>query len=109
MLQGENVAIDDESAEVFVAPSLTGRRVTAVDQRVDPGDLIQLPGPARRDDRPPAEPRLPTTTSPQGKVTRIRDVNGEVNVAAVHRAAQLRSGSVRDPPVRMELVGEAGI
>mmetsp|Transcript_41415 Transcript_41415/g.86544 ORF Transcript_41415/g.86544 Transcript_41415/m.86544 type:complete len:320 (+) Transcript_41415:1817-2776(+) len=107
--ESENETVNQDSAQILVAATSARRRRAPVDQRVDPGYLVGLARPPRRDDRPPDRAELAAAPDLECQVIGVGDVDGEMKVAPVQRTAELRCGGVRDSPIRIELVGEASV
>ncbi len=105
----ENETVNHNPAQALVATPLTCGRSAPIDQRVDPGHLVGLARTPRRDDGPSDRAKLAAAPGPERQVVGVGNVDREVEVALVQRAAELRCGGIRNPPVGLELVSKAGV
>ena len=75
----------------------------AVHHSINPQHLVGLPRPPGRNDWPLDRTQLAAAPGPQRQMVGVRNIDGEVNVAPVERAAELGGGGVRDAPIRVQL------
>ena len=105
------MTVNYDTAQVLVAAAAAVGRVAAVHFRIQPRQSagVALRAVARGKNRPPRRPKLAPATGPEGEVVRIRDVNTEGEVATIQRATELRRRGVRNTPIRVHGVCEAGV
>jgi hypothetical protein len=104
--KSENVTRDADTRHVLIASAKAGRRIATVhdSEPVDPRH-IAVP----TDNRAKTWPQTTATASKDTEMICVLKICRPSKVALMQRRAELLSGLIRDPPVRVELIAMASI
>ena len=107
--KAKNVTLNHDAAHVLITSTHTGGWRAAVDHAIDPCHAVLSSLRIFPNNRPLCRPEPATASTQHGQVVSVCDVRAESKVATMQSLTNLSSGSVRDSPIRVELIAEACI